>query len=474
MAGTMKAEEILRRAFDANYDQNPFLAGIIASWDVHESNRIKTAATNGPQLFWNRKFVEKCTISQATGLIYHEAFHVFLLHHLRFAGIDVKEWNIAADLAGNWHCREFVPRRIGDIDLCFPGQGNYSHLEVGQDAEWYYNKLHQEKPQQPQPQQGQGKPEKGDGQSQDGPGDKSDESQDGEDESEGSGSPEDAGEEDSEGNKPEDGSGDEQGEEEGKGGKPSFSSEPNLPEGYESSDMPGEILPYPGEITEEVVREWEQRTAEAINTALSHGNAPGFIKQLAEQLLGGKSKVNWKAELRRFMTKYAPIRWSYVKPNRRFSWRKDIVMPARKSRTAAPGAVYEDTSGSMDEDQHNRGLNELRGILEAYQYCEVDHVQGDTEIYWDQIKKYDRWSLDELKTPQEWIGHGGTELGPGLEQLAKSGKYAWIVVISDMYWQVARVKDVGVPVFWLMTSGKPVYDYMIPSFGVAIELPKEG
>jgi predicted metal-dependent peptidase len=474
----MQAEEKLRRAFDNIYDQHPFLAAIVASWKVHESQRIKTAATNGPQMFWNRKFIDTCSIGETTALVYHEAFHIFLLHHLRFAGIDATEWNIAADLAGNYHCREYIPRRIGNVDLCFPGQGSYSHLEVGKDAEWYYKKLKDEQKKQPKPQPGQGKPEKGEGEGSGGSQDKSDESQDEKDESEGSGEAGDQEQENSEGNssgdeKSEDESEPEEGEGAG-GGSGELPSEPNLPEGFESSDMPGEILPYPGEITEEVVREWEQRTAEAINIAKSHGNAPGFIKQLAEELLGGKSRVNWKAELRRFLTKYAPTRYSYAKPNRRFSWRKDVIMPARKSRTAAPGVVYLDTSGSMDEAQFNRGLLELRGILEAYEYCEVTLVQGDTEIYWDAVKVYDRWSLgNNFKVPSEWVGRGGTELGPGLQELAKSGKYSWIVVVSDMYWSVNRVEDVGVPTFWLMTAGKPVADYMIPKFGVAIELPQE-
>lgn len=464
------AEVKLRKSFDNIYDQHQFLAGIVASWKVAESKRIKTAATNGPQMWWNRDFIDRCTISETTAVIYHEAFHVFLLHHLRFAGIDASEWNIAADLAGNYYCREFIPRRIASIDLCFPGQGTFSHLEVNKDAEWYYKKLHEEKPKQPQSQpqkgEGQSKPEKGESEGSGGSQDKSDESQDEEDETEGS----DTSDTSDEQEEAQGGSG---GAEGGEDGKPGLPSEPNLPEGYESSGMPGEILPYPGEVTEEVQREWEMRTAEAINTALMHGNAPGFIKELAEQLLGSKSRVNWKAELRRFLTKYAPTRYSYAKPNRRSSWRKDVILPARKSRTAAPGVVYIDTSGSMDVDQFNRGLAELRGILEAYEHCEVTLVQGDTQIYWEKAKVFDRWNLGDLKVPMEWVGRGGTELSGGMMELAKSGKYSWIIVVSDMYWSVNRVEDAGVPVFWLMTTGKPPYDYMIPTFGVAIELPRE-
>src|SRR5258706_7712301 len=101
--GNITAEEKLRRAFDGIYDQHPFLATTVATWKVYETKRISTAATNGPQMFWNREFIDKCTIGETLGLVYHEAFHVFLLHHLRFAGIDAKEWNIAADLAGNYY-----------------------------------------------------------------------------------------------------------------------------------------------------------------------------------------------------------------------------------------------------------------------------------------------------------------------------------------------------------------------------------
>lgn len=77
----LTAKQLLFLAtFDDIYDNHPYLSGIVCQWDVIETDTVKTAATNGPQMFYNAEFLESLTRGEAAWLMLHEAGHVFLGH----------------------------------------------------------------------------------------------------------------------------------------------------------------------------------------------------------------------------------------------------------------------------------------------------------------------------------------------------------------------------------------------------------
>lgn len=478
----MQAEEKLRRAFDLIYDEHPFLANIVASWNVVETTRVPTGYTNGPEMGWNRKFIDTCTITDTARFILHEAGHIFLGHHLRSKGIHAKEWNVAADLALNWHIIQYLDGsgKIGDVQICIPGRGQFSHLEGDHEAEWYYNKLHQ--PPQEQPKSEPKKSEKQD------KGDEGEDEQESEGSSEGSEDESDD-EQDGEGeSKPEE---DEQESEDGSGNSQEASEgEESEDEGSESSggdqgqqepqsgldysrdDLPdslGEIEPYPGdESPEEAEEKWQEIVAQGINNAMQHGNMPGFLKEIVEKMYGEKSSTDWKSKLRRFATKWATARFTFNKPNRRHSWRKDLIMPARKSRDASPGLFFCDTSGSVDQDQLNAFMRELEGAFKAYPEVEITMVQCDTEIKENGVKVFTKHNFP-MELPDHWLGRGGTDPGPSMKKMVQEGhgKYKWMVVCTDGYFHMDQVENPGIPVLWVLTR-EPYAGYGRPKFGEVI------
>src|SRR5712664_1412454 len=101
----LTAKEKLYRAFDIMYDRYPYLASIVASWRVTNFEGIPTAATDGPNLMYNTKFIDSLNVSETTDVILHEAGHVFLGHHFRFERSVFERYgpilNIGLDLALN-------------------------------------------------------------------------------------------------------------------------------------------------------------------------------------------------------------------------------------------------------------------------------------------------------------------------------------------------------------------------------------
>jgi predicted metal-dependent peptidase len=76
---------------------HPFYASMAMSLNIEESQRIKTMATDGKNIWWNAEFVEQCSEEEVRGVIVHEILHVVLKHMLRRGDRDHRKWNIACD-----------------------------------------------------------------------------------------------------------------------------------------------------------------------------------------------------------------------------------------------------------------------------------------------------------------------------------------------------------------------------------------
>lgn len=84
--------------------ENPFLSSILLSLRFVEATAeegIKTMATDGKWLWWNREFVDKLSMLELKGVLVHEAAHVVLKHMLRQGERHHEKWNHATDYAIN-------------------------------------------------------------------------------------------------------------------------------------------------------------------------------------------------------------------------------------------------------------------------------------------------------------------------------------------------------------------------------------
>ena len=78
-----------------------FFGALMLFASIKETTKLDTAATDGRDIFFNRKFLESLTSSEQNALMLHEVLHMALLHVQRRQSRDPYIWNIAADIVVN-------------------------------------------------------------------------------------------------------------------------------------------------------------------------------------------------------------------------------------------------------------------------------------------------------------------------------------------------------------------------------------
>lgn len=120
------------------------------------------------------------------------------------------------------------------------------------------------------------------------------------------------------------------------------------------------------------------------------GSLPGWVKEAIDNIVGVPAKLDWKVELARLFRRIADSRLSYERPNRRQSYRKDIIVPSRKHRRKGKVGLIVDTSGSMDKAKMNISFTEMEKIVGLFPECEIDMMQCDTRLVEGQIRTFTR------------------------------------------------------------------------------------
>lgn len=532
----MEARDKIRRAFDSIYDNHPYMASIVASWKVQEvpdefftqrMGILPSAATDGVNLFYAKSFIDQLSIRETVDLIEHEAGHVFLGHHFRFAGKKPRTWNVAADLALNDYIKDdYDSQGIIFKEGVFPGSdwrrprridprtgsvipSPFADYPQGLSAEKYFEiynaqrqaareKAREEAKKNP-PQEKPKSPPQGpsirmpmapseDEEDEDSEEDEGDssvsrskskktagtdnrDSRASEPTSEKKSQPEaetaQSGEEKSEPTQRDDSA--------TEGRTPRDTDDSLTDDEDDESDesdvpqMPGDVLAHPDsddeDKIEEAKREWEQQVAEGINAAKQQGKLPGWAKSVVSEY-AHESPINPEQLLRQFMTQYAPTATSYSRPNRRTAYRTDMILPAQRARDLSPGVIVMDTSGSMNESEMNQGLSLIEKACKLFPHSKITLVQADTRLTNEKVFTSNDFPM---RVPHEWYGRGGTNLSPAIEELGKSKKYQWMIVISDMEWYVSKCVDPRIPVLWLVTE-PIVRDYSQPKFGKVVPL----
>ena len=214
----------------------------------------------------------------------------------------------------------------------------------------------------------------------------------------------------------------------------------------QAEDFPMDIEEAHGELgaVEENVKEILVRASVASKMAGDKpGSIPGDIEIYLEKLL--KPKLPWKTILRRFIQSFAKDDYSFQRPNRRFFPKH--ILPGIKGEKLIDLAIAVDTSGSVTDEDFQRFVSEVSGILKMMQPDEMTLVQFDTKIK----------SVDSLKSLRDlsavkFFGRGGTRIGPVLEW-AKETKPQLLLVFSDgeFHWPGDTLKS---PTLWMIHNNK--------------------
>lgn len=205
---------------------------------------------------------------------------------------------------------------------------------------------------------------------------------------------------------------------------------------------------------QEMTSEEIKKMSDKIDKALREGNilagrmgvkTPRVIDDLF------KPRVDWKAELREFIT-------STTRGTDEYTWRKfnkrmvanDLYLPSLENETIGEIVVAIDTSGSIGSKELTEFATELSAICEVCNPNRVRVLWWDTQVHSEQIFENTYNDIAKLLKPE---GGGGTHVSCVSEYLnANKVQVDGVLVFSDGYVEHDIKWDIASPTMWLITE----------------------
>lgn len=423
MKPAIKLSAAFIRAVDSHHKGGmPYFASTLISFPQREAPKCPTMAmSERGVLYYNRAFIEECTVPELATVLLHETLHFVRDHAQRGRTIGAHDnsklaeiWNIACDMEINDDLKEAecpFPQKAPGV---FPSSYGFDPNLL---AEAYYRLLL--------------------------------------DEAEKSG----------------EGEGDEE-DGEGEGGKPGSGNGKIMAGGC------GSVAGNKGEWEEDDVEEEMGRTessADAIRQSAAiaiaeaasdptkgQGNVPAGLARWAEDRLG-PSRIPWQTLLA--MAIRAAATWARGKTNYTFKRRSrrqaalgmgrgaPIIPGMRKPVPEVWGVI--DTSGSMGTDELGDAMRETKAVMDAigtglsFVTCDATIQEMQKVTDFEQAKKL-------LK------GGGGTSFVPvfeAYEKTPKNSKPNVIIMFTDGGGDAPKLEPQGVKVIWCLVGAhrqKPV------------------
>ena len=242
----------------------------------------------------------------------------------------------------------------------------------------------------------------------------------------------------------------------GKGGK----GQPGAGEGQDEHDWTG---------AEEITQEEAEALDKAIEQALRQGQvlskrmAGNTPRELGDLL---SPAVDWRQALRDFVTERARGGdfATYARPNRRYM-SAGYIMPSTYTETVKSILFACDTSGSIGAEDLKEVLSEVQGCLEVVKPETVDIIYWDTAVA--RHEHYAGMDATNIIGSTKPAGGGGTSpscVVPFCQQ--RQIKPTVAIWLSDGYVGGDWAEDLGVPAFWVISSGGTV-----PSHLPHVQLP---
>ncbi len=292
---------------------------------IDASDWCPTAATNGRDFMYSKKFVEKLSVKKLEFLFAHEILHCVFDHFGRVGSRDRQLANIAQDFAVN---QILVDERIGEkiteVKIC------YDSKYRGMAWEEIYDDLYEKAEKIPMDQLLKQL------------GDLLDEHIK---EEEGPGA------------------GDKDGDKDGKGGRP--------------------------QLTKEEAEKIRQEIKEAMiqsAAAAGAGKTPAGIMRMIKNLT--EPKMDWRQLVQQEIQSIVRNDYSFQRVNRK-SMHSGAVLPGMKEATTIDVAISIDMSGSIGEEDAGAFLSEIKGIMDQYEDFRINLWCFDTEIYNHKVITHD-------------------------------------------------------------------------------------
>jgi predicted metal-dependent peptidase len=453
----------IRRCFTQIITNYGFFAELLFNLNILElgaNEGCKTMCTDGKSIGYWPPFVHKLTEAEVVFVIIHEIMHNANFHFSRQGNRDQPLWNRAADYAINIQIDDMKNDMKTSNILSPPKDICLDEKYRGMGAEQIYDILEKQTPPKKPGQPGQGQPGQGSqgGQGQPGQGK-------GKGKGKGQGSGEDS---------------NEQGEGEGGGTPEGDLRKPGSLDGKGTKVYEGNKELDDVKTEEELEKKWQDiRNNAAVKNA---GSGSSSLDRWLRKV--NKPKINWRAELRKFVAQvYDELDYAFF--NKRFIGAGDYLPgPKQVDISSYQNVVIAiDTSGSIGDDTLAKFASEMMKLFKQYSILSCYVIWCDADIpKKGGVQKFDvadkSFKLDKLKP----VGGGGTSFHPPFKWIQdnlikKGGKVpAFMIYFTDAYGDAPTIGQYGIRsyanrVLWVVTEndnasnlkfGKKIYIDKLP------------
>lgn len=222
-------------------------------------------------------------------------------------------------------------------------------------------------------------------------------------------------------------------------------------EGFNDSDDPGGLgrVVDAGDGSEAAQAEAEAEADVAVrqaqNVAKQRGTMSANLQRIIGELL--EPKVDWKNELREFVSVRARNDYCWARPNRRFV-AEGIYLPGMESEELGELVFAVDTSGSIDGPTLNRFASEMAAVISAFAGVTLVILYHDSAVC--HVQTWEPSDGDLILEPK---GGGGTDHKPvfaWIEEHKPDGITA-LICLTDLYSDFPATEP-EYPVLWASTT----------------------
>lgn len=325
---------------------HPFFGCLALQLPMEPTLQHEHAATDGKSLMYNPEWIQTLSMEETQGVLARGVLKAALGHCWRVGERDLNKWQTASD-----HAVDYTLTESG-FELLHQRMSMYDDMAV---EDIYAHLPESNKDQQgPQGQSGQGQSDPNGQPDPDAQGDPDQQGQDQED---------------------------------------------------QQQPGPCDVIPIEDKKAgKEMEAKWRAAISQAKSAA--RGEVPGGMGRLIEEVMA--PGLPWHVLLREFLEQTARNDFNWSRPSRR--WLPlDIIMPSLVSDELSGIVVFDDTSGSITQEQINAHGAELSHILDSFD-TEVRVVWIDSKVQGEQV--FTRHDMPLNLQPK---GGGGTDFRPGFK-----------------------------------------------------------
>lgn len=192
--------------------------------------------------------------------------------------------------------------------------------------------------------------------------------------------------------------------------------------------------------------------SQAANVAKAMGKLPEHVEAMIDEIFN--PKVDWREQLRSFLTEATPTDYSFARPNRRYiAGESPMYLPSMAGHDSMESLVFiMDTSGSITMDELKQGLGEVVGAITDVCPKRLVVAYVDAKVQHHDV--FDQPGEAQVAESFKRHGAGGTSMIAGLTWTARNFPNTKAVIVwTDGVCAFPQNDDeYPFPVLWAITS----------------------